>query len=438
MNQWHILLPHDMTHQKNIIFFVGNTLSSAIEEVRSCEKKTKLKFRFGLIQDSKITQIAPEKLHKQKIDISISCDLDDQSAIQKALIPYQNQIFSVTTRGEYYIPLLAKVVPHIPYIKNPTSESLLWATDKLLMRRRLYAYNKKISPAYTVVPDTSQKSLKKIEEKIGFPMMAKPSGLAASKYVSLCFHKDELKNVLDKLFKKMQVEEKKHKIQKIQKILVEQFMEGDMYSVDCYVNGKGKVYFCPMVAIKTGNTIGFDDFFGYRQITPTLLGKKNIEEAHHVSTQAIHALALRNTTVHIELMKMEDVWKVIELSPRIGGFRSQMYAYSYGIDHSLNDILIHAGKKPVIPIKRKGYTVAMKFFAKKEGRLSKLKGIKKIEGIKSLKSLKVRKKIGDYCSYAKNGGDSVINLIMFHEDRSKLLADIRRVEQMLIIETHKK
>lgn len=424
--------------KKDIIFFVGNTVTSAIEEVRDYEKKIGLKFRYGLIQDSKTKQVPLEKLQKQKIDISISCDLDNLTATQKALLPYKDHIFSVTARGEYHIPLLAKVVPHIPYTKSPTSESLIWSTDKLLMRRRLYTYNKKISPAYTVVSDTSKKSLKKIEEKIGFPMIAKPTGLAASKYVSLCFHKDELKNILHKLFKKMRVEEKKHSIPKIQKVLVEQFMEGDMYSVDCYVNGKGKVYFCPMVNIKTGNTIGFDDFFGYRQITPTLLGKKSIAEAQAVATQGIHALALRNTTVHIELMKMEAMWKVIELSPRIGGFRQQMYLYAYGINHALNDVLIHGGKKPIIPAKRHGYSVAMKFFAKKEGRLTKLKGIKKITAIKSLKFVRVRKNIGDYCTYAKNGGDSVLNIIMFNKDRPALLADVRRLEQMIHIETNKK
>ena len=42
-------------------------------------------------------------------------------------------------------------------------------------------------------------------------------------------------------------------------------------SVDGYVNNRGKVYFCPMVYIKTGISIGFDDFFGYMQLCPTQL-----------------------------------------------------------------------------------------------------------------------------------------------------------------------
>jgi hypothetical protein len=77
----------------------------------------------------------------------------------------------------------------------------------------------------------------------------------------------------------------------------------------------------------------------------------------------------------------------------------------------------------------------MKFFAKKEGRLAKLTGIKKIQELRSLKHLKVNKKIGDMCTYAKHGGRSVFNVIMFNEERAKLLADIRRLEQTIHIET---
>jgi len=305
------------------------------------------------------------------------------------------------------------------------------------MRRRINIHNKKINPKYTVVVDTSKKTLKKINKKIGFPLIVKPTGLAASQFVSICFHKEELEAILKKMFKKIQIAADKKTSHKEQKILVEQFMEGDMYSVDAYVTSRGKIHFCPMVHVKTGNTIGFDDFFGYRQITPTLLKNQNIEKAHAVASEAIHALGLRSTTVHIELMKMEDLWKVIELSPRLGGFRHNLYEYSFGINHTMNDILIHAGKKLSIPRKRKGYTVAMKFFAKKEGRLTKLKGIKKAQKLASFKTIKINKHIGDMCTYAKNGGGSVFNIIMFNKERSKLLADIRRLEQMIVIETKK-
>ncbi len=77
----------------------------------------------------------------------------------------------------------------------------------------------------------------------------------------------------------------------------------------------------------------------------------------------------------------------------------------------------------------------MKFFAKKEGKLIKLTGIKKAQELKSFKRIYISKKVGDSCTYAKHGGVSVFNIILFNKDRSLLLADIRRLEKMIHIET---
>jgi hypothetical protein len=241
--------------------------------------------------------------------------------------------------------------------------------------------------------------------------------------------------VLAKTFKKMDSVYRDLSFTGEPKILVERFMDGEMYSIDGYVTAKGKTSFCPLVHVKTGKSIGFDDFFGYQQITPTILKKESILAAEFVADQAVHAMALRSTTVHIEIMRTENGWKVIELGARAGGFRHMMYSYSFDINHTINDVLVHMGEKTIIPKKVKGYTVAMKFFAKKEGALTKLTGIKKIQELESFKSIDINKNVGDQCLFAKNGGSSVFNLIMFNEERSALLADIRRVEQMIEIET---
>jgi len=76
----------------------------------------------------------------------------------------------------------------------------------------------------------------------------------------------------------------------------------------------------------------------------------------------------------------------------------------------------------------------MKFFAKEEGKLVKLGGIKKIQELKSLKKLYINKKVGDSCKFAKHGGSSVFNIILVNKDRSELLADIRRLEQTVDIQ----
>lgn len=425
-------------HKQDIVLYVGKVQSYMIASLRAYEKETKRKFRVALLYDVKEKRHVPTDDIIKNLDLVLPCNTLSEKSIQETLLPYEDELLAISCRGEDYIEMFARVIPFVPYLRTPTSESLRWASDKLNMRRRLFTYNKKITPAYTVVTDTSKSSLEKIERKVGFPLVVKPTGLAASRLVTICFHKEELEASLKKVFKKINSVYQETGGNWTPQVLVEQFMEGDMYSIDGYVSGRGKVYFVPIVHIKTGRMIGFDDFFGYQQMTPTKLSKESVAGAREVARQAVKALSLRSTSVHIELMKTEDGWKIIELAARVGGYRQQMYEYSYGINHTANDILIRIPEQVHIKRKIKGYTAYMKFFAKKEGHLSKLTGIKRSQELKSFKEIIVNKKIGDLCTYAKSGGTSVFNILLFHAQRAELLADIRRLEQMVKIETETK
>ena len=75
----------------------------------------------------------------------------------------------------------------------------------------------------------------------------------------------------------------------------------------------------------------------------------------------------------------------------------------------------------------------MKWYAPKEGVITEMRGLKKIEQLDSFHHIDMNKKIGDRFIFARNGGRSVFNLFMYNTDRSKLLADIRRVEQLVEI-----
>jgi len=423
---------HKHSVEKDIILFVGPVNLLAANNLRKFATKRKLKLAVIYNQKEK----NDSKIVESRFDIVIPCDTSSHIKITQALLPYKDDLLAVSCRSEKSIPTFQKIIPHVPYLRTPTTESLGWSIDKIMMRRKFSAYDKKITPSFTLVHDYKKSTLKKIEEKIGFPLVVKPAGLAQSILVSMCFHKEELEKVLRVTFKKIKKALKDYNKENLHAdVLVEQFMEGEMYSVDAYVTSRGKVYFCPFVHIKTGKSVGFDDFFGYQQITPTLLKKPSIEYAEKVAVKAIHALGLRSTTAHIELMRTESGWKVVEVGPRTGGSRDDLYEFSYGIDHAINDVLIRIPEKPQIPKKVKGYTAFLKFFGKKEGKIIKLTGIKKAQELKSFKSIMIRKGAGDRNVFAKNGGKSIFNITLFNPDRSKLLADIRRLETMINIET---
>jgi len=421
---------------KNIILYAGKLYGHMITAIKEYSRANKRPFRLALIRDNKDKLDAYTEKHLDTLDIDIACDSHNPSALQAALLPYQEEFLVITCRAEEKIPLLTRIIPHVPYLNTPTTESLVWASDKVLMRERLRIHNAEINPRFMVLADDTKTTIKTIEEEIGYPLVVKPAGLAASRLVTICYHREELELVLKTVFQNIaEVYQKSGMGKWAPRILVEQFIEGDMYSIDGYVNAAGKIYFCPMVQIKTGRAIGFDDFFGYQQMTPTLLNPDSIMTAEVVAGEAIHALGLRSTTAHIEMFKTEQGWKIIELGARIGGFRHMLYDFAYGINHTMNDLLIRIEEKPMLSKKAKGHAVAMKFFAKQEGILEKITGSKKIQDLKSFERLYPHKEPGEECLFAKNGGASVFDLIMFNKDRSELLADIRRVEQTIVIET---
>jgi biotin carboxylase len=344
-------------------------------------------------------------------------------------------VLTATTRGDGNIPFLRKVIPFIPYCLLPTQASLEWTTDKVKQRGLLRNYDKSISPKFMLVHDNTRETVEKIEKNVGYPLVVKPSGLAASLLVSVCYHREELEQVLERTIKKIDQLYKAKNGRGEARILVEEFMEGDMYSIDAYVNANGVIHFAPPVYVKTGREIGFDDFFGYMRMTPTQLNAPHTAEAQEAAVKGVRALNMRSTTCHIELMRTEKGWKVIEIGPRVGGFRHEMYELSYGIDHSLNDLLIRLGKKPLLPKKTKGYTALLQFYAPKEGKLERIQGLFKIQALQSLQRLTVLKEPGDKCTFAKHGGDPVLEVLLFDPDRSNVLADIRRIEQNLNIVT---
>lgn len=416
---------------RDVILFVGSFLESQRTAVDKIGKTLGRKLTSCILYD--ITDSNKKRVKADSRTIVLEGDFSSPVALQTVLRPYAKRLLAVTCRAEKNIPLLKKVVPLVPYINTPTELSLDWTTDKIRMRQLLRNYDKTISPKFLVVHDASKETMDRIERVVGFPLIIKPAGLAASLLVSLVFHREELESYLKNTVRKIDQIYKKKKGRGEPQILVEEFMEGAMYSIDSYVNQRGVIYHTPLVHVKTGRSVGFEDFFGYMRVTPVALKPHKVEAAKKVAEKAIEALNLRSTTCHIELMKTEDGWKIIELGPRIGGFRHEMYELSYKMDHSMNDILIRLPKKPVLTKKVQGYTAVLQFYSHQKGKLIGIEGVNKVRKLASFSRIEIKKKAGDMCDFARNGDDPVFDIVLCNKSRSNLLADIRRLEQAVKI-----
>lgn len=421
-----------MKKEKDIIVYVMNLPAGTIEAVRTYEETFGRRLRIMLLRDSRVRD--EKKLaDTPDLDLLVSCDFSKPEKIADALLPYQDELLAITCRSEQSMMRFAEVLPHVPYLRTPTTESLRWASDKYEMRKRFRLYDPKLTPKFTLIKKNSAEERKRVIKKVGFPMIIKPTNMAASLFVMICYHEEELEQSLRTVFRRMKKAYELDNRLEEPKVIAEEYMEGDLYSIDSYVGSRGKAYHCPLVKQVTAQKLGRDDFYNYLQITPTALKSETIDRAEEAAEKAIHALGLRSTIVHTELMKIDDEWKIVEVGARMGGFRQLLHELSCGINHALNDVLTRVPKKLVIPKKCHGHACAIKWFAEKEGKITELKGVKKIEALESFHKIDINKKIGDRSAFARNGGRSVFNLFMYNEDRSKLLADIRRVEKLVHI-----
>ena len=416
--------------KKNIIVFVNNIPQDGLDGILRLKPDIEL-----AVMGSYRKKDWVEKAKAQKVHHIIPVDYNKPESLAKGLFKIEDRILAITCRGDKNIPDFAKIVPHVPYLKTPTAESLRWASDKIAMRERFDAYDSELSPRFLIVHDASKKTLDNIKSRLKFPIIIKPAHLHSSLLVSQCRTQKELKINLEKIFRKINNVYKQNKSKQTPLVLAEEMMQGDKYSVDAYVDSRGQIYFCPFVYNRSGVHVGFDDFFEYELSNRPVLNKKQKNEALKVATKAVHALSLCNTSAHIELMQTKDGWKVIEVGARIGGFRQRLYKLSHGIEHAVNDVCIHIPQKLFIPKVRKQYVGVFNFYARSEGKLDSIKGIYKVKKLKSFIELKILKQKGAVCRFARNGGSHVVSIWLVNKNLQQWEKDVAEMESLIEIIT---
>lgn len=419
---------------ENVVLFVNAIRPATLAALDAHSKKTGQKLIPIVFVDINISESISKRngqnAHTDKY-LTVQADFDNPYSIRQALEPFKKQIISVTCQYENSIHELKKIIPYLPYIPTPSELSLLWSTEKKQMRDMLGSYDPGLVPQYIEVSDTENQTLENIEESLSYPVIIKPSGLEGSLLVTLAKSHDELAAELPHIFQEIQ---KAYDIWiKRQKpvVLVEEFMVGDMYSVDVYVDAKGNCRFTPIIKVVTGHKIGFSDFFGYMRLAPAGLNKYEQEKANTAAEMACHALGLRSITAHVELMQTNDGWKIIELGPRIGGYRHDIYNLAYGINHIVNDILNRAGQAVTVPDKLLQNTAVFNMYAKNEGVLEKIEGIEQIRELTSFVEIKQIIEVGSAVLFAKNNGDPILEIIMSHPSKKQFEKDVAKLEKII-------
>ena len=425
----------NMKPKTKYIVYIGSFPLAGIDQLIDYIRRKKKNWKIVLWRATELDSPAPEE--NKYLEIR-HVDYSDKKSMQVVIDEYKDRVACVTFRSDSNIRFFQKIIPLLPkHLRVPTVSALRKGDDKVAMRRAFSKYSKRITPKYEVIENLLTAKPSQFKTKLHFPVIVKPNGLQGAFLVQAAYYGEELKEILVRMKKRINKVYASYAGRGNASVLIEEIIEGDQYSVDVYIDDAGEIYYCPFVKYKMAADKGFDDFFSYEQTTPATISKESIEKAKEVCELGIDAMGLRNSSAHIELIRREGEWKIVEIGPRLGGFRPEMYKLSFGFNHSVNDLLNKMGKKPIIKRKRLGYTSAIKFYPREEGYITKISGIKKAKELKSFKSMTVKRKKGRRALHAKHGDRYVVRVTLFNKNKAQFIKDRRKLEQMIKITTVK-
>lgn len=146
----------------------------------------------------------------------------------------------------------------------------------------------------------------------------------------------------------------------MKKALVEDFVDGKEYSVEC-ISWNGKHEF---LAITEKYTTGAPHFIETGHIQPAGIGEQQIEKVKNIVFHALNSLNIRVGASHSEI-KITEEGKIyiIEIGARMGGdfIGSHLVELSTGVDYVKCVIECALGKRPEVEKKELGVVAGVRF-----------------------------------------------------------------------------
>jgi len=420
---------------KNIAVFVNDYFQEFEDALHKLSKRLGRPLHAVVFIDAKI-----QAEHRHSLDAKgpfeqIVVDFSDDAALRRAVKPIEDQLLLVTCSSDGNQPYLEKLLPFVPYVLGPTESSLDWATHKAKMRMLMEQYDDSLVPRYQMIESASAAELQKVTSRLSFPVIVKPTGLAASLLVSRAENATQLHSIVSQSFAVLADVYRRDGGRGKPAMIVEEFIDGDMYTIDVYVAEDGRIWALPFLRARTAYSLGLKGFYEFQADSHVELTEKQAADGRQAATNAVHALGLRSCVAHIEMFHTAKGWKIIELGPRAGGQRQDIYLASFGIDHAYNELLLKVGLEPEVDITRRAYATTIYLYPETEGEITAIEGVDDARTNPSVYNLHVHGAPGDVALHSSNGGKWLVRGLLTNPDKNQLYRDAETVRSTIKIKT---
>lgn len=234
----------------------------------------------------------------------------------------------------------------------PSYQSVLNCRNK--EKTRSILKNKNIENARYHLSQTYDDVLK-ASKIIGFPLVIKPKSSRNSYATAIVKEPSELKAVWDEIISEVNQSPLKMREQYLRGFLIEEYLQGEMVSVEIIHDGKNANVFM----ISERKRSKQKEITEYRIDMPANIEESDLLSCVDYTKSIVEALELSHGIFHIEIMLTDRGPVLVEVNPRLmGGYMPYLYntLTKDNLFHYLGEV--HLGKEAYIPEFKIGNMVA--------------------------------------------------------------------------------
>lgn len=303
-----------------------------------------------------------------------------------------------------------------------TPQTALNATNKAEMRKCFKTHGVPI-PDFYIVNKLNEflKEAKNFKTKF----IVKPADNSGNRGVKLITNLED-ENVL------IQAYEYSKKYSRDGRVLLEEYMEGDEFSVETMsVNGV-----CHVIQITDKLTSGAPYFVELGHTQPSMVDENIKMKIVEVTKAGIKALGINHGPSHTEIKLTSSGPKIVEIGARLGGgcITTHLVPLSTGVNMVEANIRIALGEIPDL-CKKYDKGAAIRFLQPLPGVFKSVKGVDEVRNISGVVEVGFMKKIGDIITELHNGLDRVGYVITQGNTREEAVGLCEKVVKLIQFET---
>lgn len=393
------------------VLIVGKKFSGFVKFLESNN------YEYTELRDVKSTKF-PEKKFKHRV----VADFSSREKLLAAVDSLPVKPDAVVAIYENYILPAAWVARYLgmPGLPIAAAEA---CTDKYLMRSLFRGAPAKISPDFCEIQNWEEAQA--FAKSHGFPLAMKPANLSKSLLVTKSCNMCELRMNYERTITKIDEVYRKYAPDRKPKLLIEEYLEGSVHSVDAFVDVEGVPHVMKeIVDYQTGYEVGYDDNFHYSRILPSQLSPEKQKQLLECAKMGCQALGMRSSAAHVEIIMTEDGPRIVEIGARNGGYREQMYQLANGIDVAQNALRLVSGGELDIKATKNEPVAVLELFPQKAGKFVRLSAEDYLKKLASLEYLTIKAEVGKRIGKSSDGFKAAAIIVLHHRDARIFAKDL--------------